>query len=89
VVANNNIWFAVKSSTLGMYPNGNAAKANSMPLTELAPSPSFEKTIEACGGYGEAVEDPAELPKALERALGKVHGGQQALLNVRTAQGRG
>ncbi len=89
VVANNNIWFAVKSSTLGMYPNGNAAKANSMPLTELAPSPSFEKTIEACGGYGEAVEDPAELPKALERALDKVHGGQQALLNVRTAQGRG
>jgi len=89
VVANNNIWFAVKSSTLGMYPNGNAAKANSMPLTELAPSPSFEKTIEACGGYGEAVEDPAELPKALERALDKVHSGQQALLNVRTAQGRG
>jgi acetolactate synthase-1/2/3 large subunit len=89
VVANNNIWFAVKSSTLGMYPNGNASKANSMPLTELAPSPAFEKTIEACGGYGEAVEDPAELPKALERALDKVHGGQQALLNVRTAQGRG
>lgn len=89
VVANNNIWFAVKSSTLGMYPNGNAAKANSMPLTELAPSPAFEKTIEACGGYGEAVEDPAELPKALERALKKVHDGQQALLNVRTAQGRG
>ncbi len=89
VVANNNIWFAVKSSTLGMYPNGNAAKANSMPLTELAPSPAFEKTIEACGGYGEAVDDPAQLPKALERALDKVHGGQQALLNVRTAQGRG
>ena len=50
---------------------------------------AFEKTIEACGGYGEAVEDPAELPKALERALKKVHDGQQALLNVRTAQGRG
>ena len=45
IVANNNIWFAVKSSTLGMYPNGNAAKANVMPLTELSPSPSFEKTI--------------------------------------------
>jgi acetolactate synthase-1/2/3 large subunit len=88
IVANNNMWFAVRSSTLGMYPQGNASKANAMPLTELAPSPAFEKTIEACGGYGEAVEDPAKLKGAIERALDKVHSGQQALLNVRTAASR-
>jgi acetolactate synthase-1/2/3 large subunit len=88
IVANNNMWLAVRQATLGMYPQGNASKANAMPLTELAPSPAFEKTIEACDGYGEMCDDPAKLQGALERCLDKVRGGQQALLNVRTAPTR-
>ena len=31
--------------------------------------PAFEKVCEASGGYGERVEDPAELPAALARAI--------------------
>ncbi len=90
IVTNNSMWFAVHRATLGMYPNGAAAKANRLPITRLDPSPRFEKTIEACGGYGQRVEDPAELPAALDRALEKVRGGTPALLNVITgAGGRG
>jgi acetolactate synthase-1/2/3 large subunit len=87
VVSNNAEWFAVRRATTGMYPDGRAAKANSIPLVELNPSPSFEKTIEACDGYGERVDDPAELPKAVDRAFDALAQGRQALLNVATRAG--
>jgi acetolactate synthase-1/2/3 large subunit len=38
---------------------------------------------QAAGGYGERVDDPAEVPAALERALRAVRvEGRQALLNI-------
>ena len=58
-----------------------------MPLTELRPSPDFEKVVETCGGYGEKVTTAAELLPALERSLDKVRSGTPATLNVMT-QGR-
>lgn len=33
------------------------------------------------GAYGDKVTDPAEMPKALQRALDAVKGGQTALLD--------
>jgi acetolactate synthase-1/2/3 large subunit len=85
IIANNQSWHAVRRATLDLYPDGAAAKANVMPLTELKPAPAYEKTIESCGGYGEKVENPAELPAALQRAFAKVRADTPALLNVITA----
>ncbi len=82
IVVNNAMWGAVRRATLGMYPQGDAAKSNKPPFIDLDDLPAFDKVCEAAGGYGERVEDPAEMPKALERALKAVDGGQQALLNV-------
>ena len=59
IITNNTMWGAVRQSTLDVYPGRHAAKANVMPLTELKPSPDFEKVIETCGGHGEKVEGPA------------------------------
>ena len=87
MVINNSQWFAVKRAALAMYPEGRAAAANKLPLVDLEPSPDFEKTIEACGGYGERVEDPGELPAAIRRGLDAVHEGRQALLNVIASAG--
>lgn len=87
IVANNHQWLAVRTSTLGVYPDGAASKANVMPITELSPSPAFEKVIESCGGYGEKVEAAHDLQPALKRALDKVRSGTPALLNVSTTQG--
>src|SRR5690606_22172477 len=36
-------WGAVRLSVLGLHPSGYAARANAMPLTQLAPSPDFAK----------------------------------------------
>jgi acetolactate synthase-1/2/3 large subunit len=82
IVANNHQWLAVKQSTLAVYPDGAASKVNVMPVQELSPSPAFEKVAQCCGGWSEAVEDPALLPDALVRALEKVRSGIPALLNI-------
>lgn len=87
LVSNNAEWFAVRRATTSMYPAGRAATANTLPLVELSPSPSFEKTIEACDGYGEKVEDPDKLPAALERAFKAIDDGRSALLNIATRAG--
>jgi acetolactate synthase I/II/III large subunit len=70
-----------------VFPDGEAARANVMPLTELKPAPDYEKVIACCGGLGEKVESPGDLLPALERSLEAVRGGTPAMLNVMT-QGR-
>jgi acetolactate synthase-1/2/3 large subunit len=89
IISNNQTWFAVKRATLDVYPEGRAAKSNVMPLTELKPSPDYEKVIETCGGQGEKVEKPSDLMPALRRGLDAVRAGTPALLNVVTQPGRG
>jgi acetolactate synthase I/II/III large subunit len=83
VVVNNAMWGAVRRATLGMYPEGDASRSNRPPFIDLDELPAFEQVCAAAGGYGERVEDPAELPAALQRALHAVNvEKRQALLNV-------
>src|ERR1700719_1806317 len=83
VIMNNSMWGAVRRATLGMYPQGEAARSNKPPLIDLDDLPAFEEVCAAAGGYGERVEDPAALPAALDHALRAVIvEKRQALLNV-------
>jgi len=83
VVFNNQAWNAVKQSVRHHAPEGWAIRTGSMPLTALEPALDFELICRAAGGYGERVEDPADLPEALGRALRAVREEKrQALLNV-------
>ncbi|WP_165585277.1 thiamine pyrophosphate-requiring protein [Roseococcus sp. SYP-B2431] len=83
IVFNNSLWGAVRGATLSVYPDGHASRANRMPLATLDPSPDYEKLVEASGGYGEKVTDPAEVPAALRRALHAVRvERRQAVLNL-------
>ena len=87
IISNNQTWHAVRQSTLDIFPEGHAAKANIMPLTELKPSPDYEKVITTCGGVGEKVEQPSDLMAAIKRGFEAVRSGTPALVNVIT-QGR-
>jgi len=87
IVCNNNRWHAVDASTRGVYPEGLAATSAVMPLVELKPSPEFTKVAEASGAFARRIDDPAELPAALEAALAAVESGRQALLDVRMEHG--
>jgi acetolactate synthase-1/2/3 large subunit len=86
VVFNNEVWNAVRRSTLALYPDGHAAAANEMPLSSLAPSPEYEKVVQACGGWGMRVDEPADLERAIVKAIRMVRQQKrQALINVRCA----
>ncbi len=69
VVTNNAEWKAVTNAVAGMYPDGYATKANRMPLTGLSPSPDFTLTAAASRAHVERVENGADLPAALARAV--------------------
>ena len=85
VVLNNAGYGAVSDSVTGLYPTGYAAKADTVPLTGLSPSPDFRLVAESCRAWAETVTDAAELPGASARALEGVDDGRQALLDVRIA----
>jgi acetolactate synthase-1/2/3 large subunit len=66
-----------------MYPDGYAARSNREPPTYFEPGVAYEHAVEVAGGYGEKIEDAAELPAAMARAVdAAVNHGRQALLNV-------
>ena len=83
VIFNNGCWGAVRKTTEGLFPSGWAKKTGNFPLSDLKPSPAYEKIVEAHGGYGERVERPDQVRPALLRALKAVkEEGRQAVLNV-------
>jgi acetolactate synthase-1/2/3 large subunit len=87
IICNNGRWQAVDSATRVVYPKGLAAAAQPMPLVELQPSPEFTKVAEASDAWAKRVDDPADLPRAIDAALSAVAGGRQALLDVRMEHG--
>jgi acetolactate synthase I/II/III large subunit len=84
IVFNNQAWGAVRRATETVLPGGWATRANEeMPLTSLAPSPSFELVAQASGAHAQRVEEPSALRQAIATALGVVQQERrQALLNV-------
>jgi acetolactate synthase-1/2/3 large subunit len=83
IICNNRRWHAVDAATRVVYPDGKAAAADPMPLVELQPSPEFSKVAEASDAFARRIDDPQELPAAIDRALTEVAAGRQALLDVR------
>ena len=72
------------SATLRVYPEG-AAKAAGQYQSVLAREVDFHKVAEACGAYGECVNDPDALPDAIGRCMEALRGGRAAVLVARIA----
>jgi acetolactate synthase-1/2/3 large subunit len=86
IVFNNGLWNAVRHSTLDLYPDGHAARANVMPITSLEPAPDYTLYAKASRGWAQRVERGEDLPAALEQAIAVVREGKrQALLDVAVA----
>jgi acetolactate synthase-1/2/3 large subunit len=73
VIGNNGIWGLEKHPMEFLYGYSVAA--------ELRPETRYDEVVEALGGHGELVREPAELRGALERAFAC---GGPALVNVLT-----
>jgi len=86
IVFNNGIWGAVRGSTLGVYPDGHAARDNQMPLTSLEPLPDFCKIAEASRAWAKRVEHADDLAPALQEAARVIREERrQALIEVKVA----
>ena len=84
VVMNNGAWDAVRTSTLDVYPNGAAARANYVPTVPFMPTPEYGKIAEASGCYVETIEQAEDLPAALQRAVHVIQTEKrQVLLDVK------
>ncbi len=78
VVANNREWGAVRHSVLGMYPDGAAARANSVPLTSLEPVPDLCAIARASRAAAWRVERAEEVETVLDAALQACLGERRA-----------
>ena len=83
IMFNNQGYLSQKSGVPRYYPGGWAVKSNNFSGLHIAPCPEYSQLIKAFDGYGERVEEPGEVRKAVERGLRAVAGGQSALLDVR------
>ena len=69
LVLNNAEWGAVRQSVVDIYPDGHAARANSVPLTDLSPSPNFTQVAKASRAWARHVKDADGFEEALAEAL--------------------
>lgn len=86
MVMNNGIWNAVRRAARNVYPDGRAARMNLLPMTSLEPTPDFCQVAGASRAYTERVENGADLPAALDRAVRVIKTEKrQALLELRVS----
>ena len=83
VMFNNHGYLSQKSGIPRYYPSGWAVQTNNFSGLHIVPAPNYATIAKAFEGYGETVEEPAEVRKAVERGLRAVAGGQLALIDVR------
>lgn len=90
VICNNGGWGATQAATRGVHPHGWAVRTEYFPFGRFAVQPAYEMFAHACGGHGEVVRHPRDLPDALRRALRVVREEKrQALVNVDCGNVRG
>jgi len=90
IVCNNGGWSATQMATRGVHPQGWAVRTENFPFGRFGIQPAYEMFAQACGGHGEVVRAPQELPAALQRALRVVREEKrQALINVDCGNVRG
>jgi acetolactate synthase-1/2/3 large subunit len=64
------------------FPHGASVRNNNMMGSVIDPSPDYSKLALAYGGFGERVDQPEQLPDALQRSLGEISKGRFAVLDV-------
>ncbi len=81
VIFDNRSYAAMKSHGR-YYPDGWSVRTETYYGVYEEPKPDYPKLVEAFGGYGETIEDPAEVIPALLKSLDEVEKGRMALLDV-------
>lgn len=83
VMFNNLGYLSQKSGVPRYFPDGWAVRTKNFVGISIVPSPDYATIARAFDGYGEKVEEPGEVRRALERGLKAVAAGQLALIDIR------
>ncbi len=83
VIFNNGHYRSMQMGTEFLYPQGAAVTNRNHVSSPIAPNPDYGQLAVMFGGYGEKVEDPAQIRGAVERAVAAVRDGKPAILDVR------
>jgi acetolactate synthase-1/2/3 large subunit len=86
VIYNNSRHQATINSWNRFFPEGTGPQDNIYVGSEIDPSPDYHILVQACRGYGERVDTPAQVLPALRRGLERVRAGQAAVIDIRIAQ---
>jgi len=88
IVFSNARWEAVRRTTLEIYPEGEASRANAMPLTSLEPLPDFCQVAAASRAWTARVETLDALESTLAAAADVVRvERRQAFVEIRMSDG--
>lgn len=83
IILNNESWDAVRTSTLEVYPDGNAAKSNVMPMVPLTPTPDYCAIAEASGAWTKRINRAQDIESALAEAISIIRTeNRQVLLDI-------
>jgi acetolactate synthase I/II/III large subunit len=85
VILNNGHYRSMQMGTEFLYPQGAAVSSRIHVSSRIGPTPEYSRLAELFGGYGEKVENPADIRAAVERAVRAVRDGKPAILDVRIA----
>jgi acetolactate synthase-1/2/3 large subunit len=82
IIFNNTCYNATKQPLVAAYPEGYSVRYNKFLGVDLLPAPRYDLLAGVVGGYGERVEDPADLLPALRRGLARLREGQPVIVDV-------
>ena len=86
IILNNGRYNAVRAATEAAFGKESfAQKTGHWVGVNIEPSPEYAQIAQACGAYGERIEDPQDIENALGRAIEQVRGGKAAVLDVKIA----
>jgi acetolactate synthase I/II/III large subunit len=86
VIFNNHGYASMQGGLAHHYPDGYGARGGGPQLaTSITPRPAYPKLVEAFGGWGQAVDHPAEIGPALQRGIKAVQEGMPALVDISLA----
>ncbi|MDE3111751.1 MAG: thiamine pyrophosphate-requiring protein [Chloroflexota bacterium] len=82
VVLDNSGYRASQRPVQQLFPAGASVRANAYPAVRFEMAPDHAALARSCHAFGERVEDPAELPAAIDRALRATRDGSAAVLDL-------
>ena len=82
IIANNNRYRSMQMAVDNSYPNGWAKRTDTYFGAQISPSVNYAGMAALVDGYGETVEDVAEIRPAIARAFQALKAGKPVILDI-------